>query len=254
MEEAPAARLHQVLRAELPEAAPRLARAGGPRHGRLHSRPPDTGKGANPPAPHACPTRGPDPRPRGWRNTPGPSAASGAFRLVSTWPRGFRDRRQTRWCAANARTHPSAIGTRAVFGTALLRALRPRLALHRGRLLRARRLRLPLRDDPRLTRQFAPSSFRKYAKPPKADGARGLDAPAGRVPQGEKAIRVDGFEAAAHLEMQEGRIALADLRHRLAPGDALPARDRDVADIGIDRQAARHRGGSRGSAPGRCPG
>ena len=37
----------------------------GPRHGRLHSRPPDTGKGANPPAPHACPTRGPDPRPRG---------------------------------------------------------------------------------------------------------------------------------------------------------------------------------------------
>jgi divinyl protochlorophyllide a 8-vinyl-reductase len=64
MDEGPAARLHQALRAEMPEVAPMLAREAGWRTGDyiLAHRIP---KGATAPAAHARPARRADPRARG---------------------------------------------------------------------------------------------------------------------------------------------------------------------------------------------
>ena len=63
----------------------------------------------------SCASCLPDSRPRSsparWRNTPGPSAARARFALSRPGP-WFSRSPTTRWCAANARTHPSAIGTR----------------------------------------------------------------------------------------------------------------------------------------------
>ncbi|MGP1357225.1 bacteriochlorophyll 4-vinyl reductase [Roseicyclus sp.] len=85
IDEAPAARLHQALRAELPEAAPRLARAAGERTGDYilaHRIPPRAQALLRLlPARLAAPILARAVAKHAWT-----FCGSGGFRLVSTWP------------------------------------------------------------------------------------------------------------------------------------------------------------------------